>query len=351
MNLLKLIPALWLGLARLQAASVPLTNGDFESTAPPCVAPCVPAGWTAVLGFQEVTTTAHGGNDALLLDPLGIASVSGGTDGGLYQDSSSIAGATCTYTFCLWALGSGTSLDFSIEARSASNVKLAAFTYSGQHGGSPIIGTGGSWQQYCVDIDVASLPPATDHVRVYAFVNPNPSPSNPVYFLDDMTLTSSSCLSPTPTMSPSATPDLSPTDTPTATPTSSATRTPSPSPTLTVDATPGPSSTVTPVPTATPLALLLHPVNSPNPFGAGGTYIGYFLSVNADVEIRVFTVSGELVRTLPSFAGQAGYNETYYDGRNQAGNNLASGVFVYRIQARSLRGETEAVWGKMSVLR
>jgi hypothetical protein len=344
--------ALFLAPWPLMGALVPLNNPGFEDTPPPCVAPCEPAGWTMVPGrnFHQVDSSVQrSGLYSLKLDPCGIASETGGTDGGLYQDSASIAGAICTYTFCLWANGSGSSLDFSIEARNAANAKLAAYIYSVQSG-APITATAG-WQRYCVNIGVASFPPATDHIRVYAFVNPDPA--CPAYYLDDLELESSSCLSPTPTMTPSRTATLS------STPHLSATSTPSPSstPSITVTYTPSPTLTspftltITPTFTETPRPLILSPINSPNPFGGGGTHIAYALSVDAEVVITVYTVSGEAARTLDPFPGRAGANETFYDGKNQAGLELASGTFVYRIHARSAAGETQDLWGKFAVLR
>lgn len=338
--------ALFLALAfsRLAySASVPLSNGDFEATAPPCLAPCVPSGWTMVPGknFHQVDSTQqHGGLSSLKLDPCGIGGTNSGTDGGLYQDSASIAGAICTYTFCLWAKGTGSSLDFSIEARSAANTKLAAFTYSAQSG-SLITGTGGVWQQYCVSIAVASFPPATDHIRTYVFINPDVS--CPAYFVDDLILDSSSCLSPSPTQTPSFS----------LTPTLSQTLTPSPTPTVTLSPSPPFTATITPIPTATPLPLLLSPitVNSPNPFGQGGTFIAYRLSVDAEIRISVYTVAGELVRNLDPYAGKSGPNETFYDGKNSTGADLASGIFIYKIRAKSPQNEYQEIWGKFGVLR
>ncbi|MGD8413548.1 MAG: FlgD immunoglobulin-like domain containing protein, partial [Candidatus Latescibacterota bacterium] len=51
------------------------------------------------------------------------------------------------------------------------------------------------------------------------------------------------------------------------------------------------------------------------------------------VSLAVFTPEGKLVRTLVDEALPAGLKEFVWDGRNNAGNPVGSGVYLYRLQA------------------
>jgi len=90
--------------------------------------------------------------------------------------------------------------------------------------------------------------------------------------------------------------------------------------------------------------------NYPNPFNPE-TWIPYQLARSADVVIRIYTKSGQLVRTLRLGRKREGkYQEkaraAYWDGRNDAGEPVASGVYFYRLEAGDF-SKTR----KMTVLR
>ena len=73
--------------------------------------------------------------------------------------------------------------------------------------------------------------------------------------------------------------------------------------------------------------------NYPNPFNPNTT-INFALPEQARVTLEVYNMLGQRVNTL--VAGEeltAGYHNVVWDGRNQAGNPVASGVYIYRIQA------------------
>jgi len=78
--------------------------------------------------------------------------------------------------------------------------------------------------------------------------------------------------------------------------------------------------------------------NFPNPFSANGTFgnpetkIVFQLSRPAPVELAIFTLTGEKVRTLTATPLAAGTHAAVWDGKDQSGNNLASGVYLYRLQ-------------------
>ena len=77
--------------------------------------------------------------------------------------------------------------------------------------------------------------------------------------------------------------------------------------------------------------------NYPNPFNPE-TWIPYQLAYASSVQIRIYAVSGTLVRTLDVGHQPAGiYRQrtraVYWDGRNQLGEPVASGVYFYTLTA------------------
>ena len=77
--------------------------------------------------------------------------------------------------------------------------------------------------------------------------------------------------------------------------------------------------------------------NYPNPFNPE-TWMPYQLANPADVVLRIYTVDGSLVRTLslghkPVGAYQSRSRAAYWDGRNELGEPVASGVYFYTLTA------------------
>ena len=75
-------------------------------------------------------------------------------------------------------------------------------------------------------------------------------------------------------------------------------------------------------------------MNYPNPFSRF-TEFTYELTVPAEVEIKIFTLSGRLIRSLKG-TGSAGFNSgIVWDGRDQDGDRIANGVYIYKIVAQT----------------
>jgi len=73
--------------------------------------------------------------------------------------------------------------------------------------------------------------------------------------------------------------------------------------------------------------------NSPNPARAGTT-IRFQLAQDARVQLGVYDLAGRLVATLADRASlRAGAHEVAWDGRSDAGERVASGVYAYKIVA------------------
>ena len=75
--------------------------------------------------------------------------------------------------------------------------------------------------------------------------------------------------------------------------------------------------------------------NYPNPFNPE-TWIPYQLSEPAEVTLRIYSVNGILVRTLalghtPAGIYQSRSRAAYWDGRNDVGESVASGIYFYTL--------------------
>jgi len=72
--------------------------------------------------------------------------------------------------------------------------------------------------------------------------------------------------------------------------------------------------------------------NYPNPFNAG-TVISYYLAHTGTVKLDVFDVLGRTVRVLIDESQPEGNHQITWDGRDQTGEAIASGVYFYRLVA------------------
>jgi len=88
--------------------------------------------------------------------------------------------------------------------------------------------------------------------------------------------------------------------------------------------------TAAPAPDATPLTRLLR--NYPNPFNPKTT-IEFSLDRDAQASIRVFDVRGRMVRTLVDSYLSAGRRSVTWDGLDDSGGPVASGVYFLRLEA------------------
>ncbi|MBN1352000.1 T9SS type A sorting domain-containing protein [candidate division KSB1 bacterium] len=74
--------------------------------------------------------------------------------------------------------------------------------------------------------------------------------------------------------------------------------------------------------------------NYPNPFNLETT-IEYFLPQDAAVVLAIYDLRGNEVKTLISSNQSAGFQAVQWNGRDESGQLVASGVYYYKIQARA----------------
>lgn len=86
--------------------------------------------------------------------------------------------------------------------------------------------------------------------------------------------------------------------------------------------------------------------NYPNPFNAVTT-IQFDLPRAGQVRVEIFNVLGQRVRILVDEELQPGYKQVVWDGTDQSGNPVASGVYFYRLKA----GYLFSTMKKMSFLK
>ncbi|MGA8262926.1 MAG: T9SS type A sorting domain-containing protein, partial [Ignavibacteriaceae bacterium] len=85
--------------------------------------------------------------------------------------------------------------------------------------------------------------------------------------------------------------------------------------------------------------------NSPNPFNPSTT-IKFYTPNTSDVTIRIYDMLGREVTTLINQQTTAGYHIVYWNGKDSRGENVASGIYLYRLTAGSF-SETK----KMNLLK
>ncbi|MBN2762510.1 MAG: CotH kinase family protein, partial [Bacteroidales bacterium] len=89
--------------------------------------------------------------------------------------------------------------------------------------------------------------------------------------------------------------------------------------------------------------------NYPNPF-ADVTYIDYQLYDNAQVILSVYNMMGQKINTLVNRHQPAGVYQVEWNTADHAGNNVAHGIYFYRIEIISA-DQTEVITRKMLLMR
>jgi photosystem II stability/assembly factor-like uncharacterized protein len=72
--------------------------------------------------------------------------------------------------------------------------------------------------------------------------------------------------------------------------------------------------------------------NYPNPFNPSTT-ISFDLPTECIVSVNIYDITGRQIKTLASSRYPAGSHRIQWDGRDNSGNAVASGIYIYRIQA------------------
>lgn len=99
---------------------------------------------------------------------------------------------------------------------------------------------------------------------------------------------------------------------------------------------------------------LSHVLNYPNPFT---TKTQFYFEHNRscsllEVQVQIFTISGKLVKNINQFVNTEGYRSEpiEWDGRDDFGDKIGRGVYVYRVRVKTSDGSTAEKYEKLVIL-
>jgi len=96
-------------------------------------------------------------------------------------------------------------------------------------------------------------------------------------------------------------------------------------------------------------------MNFPNPFTEQTSFVFEHNQTDGDlvVVIRIFDLSGQIVKVIREtfFAGGYRIGPIQWDGRDDNGNKLGSGIYVYRVSVRSSFGENIEAFEKLVIVK
>lgn len=98
-----------------------------------------------------------------------------------------------------------------------------------------------------------------------------------------------------------------------------------------------------------------HVINYPNPFTTSTEFFFEHNQVCSELEtqIQIFTVSGRLVKSINQLVHTEGYRSAgiQWDGKDEFGDQLAKGVYVYRLKVKSSDGKIAEQLEKLVILK
>ena len=95
---------------------------------------------------------------------------------------------------------------------------------------------------------------------------------------------------------------------------------------------------------------ITHLLNVPNPIRTNTVFIYNLAQAPDEVTVKIYTVSGRLIRTIEDASARRGYNETDWNARDENGERLANGVYFYQVIVRTDAHRIENV-GRLAILR
>lgn len=93
--------------------------------------------------------------------------------------------------------------------------------------------------------------------------------------------------------------------------------------------------------------------NYPNPFSSNTTFtFQQNLNSPIDVKIKIYTVAGRLIKQIEQNAINEKYVTIDWDGRDEDGDILANGVYLYKLIVKTVNGDfNKSVLGKIAVIK
>jgi len=98
-----------------------------------------------------------------------------------------------------------------------------------------------------------------------------------------------------------------------------------------------------------PQEFVLHQ-NYPNPFNPTTT-ISYELPTSGQVIIKIYDLTGRLVKVIANATQPAGAHSAQWDGTDFRGTPVAAGIYIYRIEFVGANGKKMVQSKKMSLVK
>ncbi len=97
---------------------------------------------------------------------------------------------------------------------------------------------------------------------------------------------------------------------------------------------------------------LLNLYNYPNPFSSETYFTFKLTQIPDEIDIKVYTIAGRLVKKIRLSGNELDYdfNRIYWDGRDEDGDLLANGVYIYKVIMYA-NGKTQEITQKLAVVR
>lgn len=73
--------------------------------------------------------------------------------------------------------------------------------------------------------------------------------------------------------------------------------------------------------------------NYPNPFNPSTT-IRYQVAKTGEVELKIYNLAGKVIRTVVNQTISPGKHHATWDGKNELGNEVSSGIYIYRLKSQ-----------------
>jgi len=96
-------------------------------------------------------------------------------------------------------------------------------------------------------------------------------------------------------------------------------------------------------------------LNYPNPFT---TQTAFYFNHNQpntplDVILQIFTITGKIVKTIEAQILTSSFlsNPIYWDGKDDYGDNIGKGVYIYKMKIRSPNGNKVEKIEKLVILK
>ena len=95
---------------------------------------------------------------------------------------------------------------------------------------------------------------------------------------------------------------------------------------------------------------ITHLLNVPNPIRTNTVFTYNLAQAPDQVTVKIYTVSGRLIRTIEDASARRGYNETDWDARDENSERLANGVYFYKVTVETDGRKIEKI-GRLAILR